>query len=65
MKELPINQIICGNCLEVMREMPDESIDMVMTSPPYWGLRDYGIGPDQLGLELNPEMYRSPDGYIQ
>ncbi len=37
------NKIICGDCLEVMKEMPSESIDMVMTSPPYWGLRDYGI----------------------
>ncbi len=52
-----INKIICGDCLETMRAMPDESIDMVMTSPPYWGLRDYGTGPDQLGLEPTPEMY--------
>lgn len=37
-----INRIICGDCLEVMKEMPDESVDMCMTSPPYWGLRDYG-----------------------
>jgi len=38
-----INKIICGDSLSVMKEMPSESIDMVMTSPPYWGLRDYGI----------------------
>ena len=38
-----INKIICGDCLEVMKEMPDECVDMGMTSPPYWGLRDYGI----------------------
>jgi len=38
-----INKIICGDCLEIMKEMPDESIDMVICSPPYWGLRDYGI----------------------
>ena len=37
-----INKIICGDSLSVMKEMPSESIDMVMTSPPYWGLRDYG-----------------------
>ena len=36
-----INKIICGDCLEVMKEMPDESIDMVLTSPPYDDLRDY------------------------
>jgi len=52
-----INKIICGDCLEVMKEMPNESIDMVITSPPYWGLRDYGTGPDQLGLEPTPEVY--------
>ncbi len=38
-----INKIICGDSLSVMKEMPAESIDMVMTSPPYWGLRDYGF----------------------
>jgi len=43
MKELPINQIINGDCLEVMKEMPDQAIDMIITSPPYWGLRDYGV----------------------
>ena len=38
-----VNKIICGDCLEVMKEMPDECIDMIICSPPYWGLRDYGI----------------------
>ena len=36
--------------------IPDESIDCVVTSPPYWGLRDYGLG-GQLGLEPTPEEY--------
>ena len=31
-----------GNCIEVLKDFPDESIDCVVTSPPYWGLRDYG-----------------------
>jgi len=35
------NKIICGDCLEVMKDMPDKSIDMVLTSPPYDNLRDY------------------------
>jgi len=35
------NQIICGDCLEVMKDIPDKSIDMVLTSPPYDNLRDY------------------------
>jgi len=39
---LPLNQVVEGDCLAVMREFPDESVDFVMTSPPYWGLRNYG-----------------------
>jgi len=31
-----------GNCLDVLATLPDESVDCVVTSPPYWGLRDYG-----------------------
>ena len=38
-------KIIIGNCLEVLREMPDESVDVCVTSPPYWALRDYGSDP--------------------
>ena len=37
-----INKIICGDCLEVMKNIPDNSIDLVVTSPPYDNLRDYG-----------------------
>lgn len=36
--------------------LPDNSIDMIVTSPPYWGLRDYGER-DQVGLEPTPEAY--------
>lgn len=39
-----------------MSELPDKSIQTVVTSPPYWGLRDYGI-EGQLGLEPTPEEY--------
>jgi DNA modification methylase len=41
------------------RELPlaDASVQCVVTSPPYWGLRDYGLGPDTLGLEPTPELY--------
>lgn len=38
-----VNKIICEDCLEGMKQMPNECVDMAMTSPPYWGLRDYGI----------------------
>ena len=39
---LEVNKVYIGNCLEELRKLPSESIDMCVTSPPYWGLRDYG-----------------------
>ena len=36
------NKIYQGDALEVLKTFPDECIDMCITSPPYWGLRDYG-----------------------
>ncbi len=46
------------NCdvLEGLRSLPDESVHCVVTSPPYWGLRDYGT-EGQIGLEATPELY--------
>ena len=38
-------EIYHGNVLDVLRELPDESVQMCCTSPPYWGLRDYGNEP--------------------
>ena len=40
--ELPINQVIHGNCVDILNRFPEESIDMVMFSPPYWWARDFG-----------------------
>ena len=45
-----INSAVCGDVLEIMKRFPDESIDCVITSPPYWQLRDYGW-KGQWGLE--------------
>jgi DNA modification methylase len=45
-----------GDCRAVMAEMEPESVNCVVTSPPYWGLRDYGTD-GQLGLEPTPEAY--------
>jgi DNA modification methylase len=42
--------IIKGDCRDVLRTMESESVHCVVTSPPYWGLRDYGVG-GQLGME--------------
>jgi len=44
------SRIYQGDALEVLRTLPDESVHCVVTSPPYWGLRDYGVD-GQLGLE--------------
>ncbi len=40
-KKLPLNKIICGDAVEVMRTMPSDSVDLVITSPPYDDLRNY------------------------
>ena len=37
-----VGQIVQGDALSVLRSMPDEVIQCVVTSPPYWGLRTYG-----------------------
>ena len=47
-----------GDALTVLRSLPDESIQCCVTSPPYWGLRDYGT-EGQLGLEPTPDAYVS------
>lgn len=48
--------IICGDVKEALATLPDNSVDCVVTSPPYWGLRDYGEA-GQIGLESTPEQY--------
>lgn len=49
-------KLLIGDCRETLKTLPAESIHCCVTSPPYWGLRDYGHG-DQLGLEKTPEEY--------
>ena len=48
--------ILIGDVLDRLRKLPDESVQCVVTSPPYWGLRDYKCA-GQIGLEKTPEMY--------
>jgi DNA modification methylase len=48
--------VMLGDCRQVMAQMEPESVHCVVTSPPYWGLRDYGQD-GQLGLEPTPEAY--------
>lgn len=45
-----------GDCLDVLRTLPDESVQCCVTSPPYFGLRDYGVA-GQIGLEATPELF--------
>jgi site-specific DNA-methyltransferase (adenine-specific) len=53
---MKLNTIYTGDALEVLQTLPDNSIDCVITSPPYWGLRDYNVA-GQLGQEDTPEAY--------
>jgi len=48
--------IMTGDCREVLKTLPDASVNCCVTSPPYWGLRDYGVG-GQIGLERTPDDY--------
>jgi site-specific DNA-methyltransferase (adenine-specific) len=52
MNELPRNQILTGDAVQTLATLPESSIDCVITSPPYYQLRDYGHH-DQLGTEPN------------
>tara|TARA_R100000697_G_scaffold36076_2_gene47886 strand:+ start:3163 stop:4005 length:843 start_codon:yes stop_codon:yes gene_type:complete len=49
-------KILHGSCLDKLKDLEDQSINTCITSPPYWGLRDYGEG-EQLGLEETPEAF--------
>lgn len=53
---MPEFRLICGDALDVLKGMESESVQCVVTSPPYWGLRDYGV-VGQIGLEPTPELY--------
>lgn len=48
--------VYVGDCVESLRTMFDKSVHCCVTSPPYWGLRDYGVS-GQHGLEKTPEEY--------
>lgn len=53
-----MSSILQGDCLEVLKTLPSESVDCCVTSPPYYGLRNYGVDR-QLGLENTIEEYIS------
>lgn len=48
--------VLVGDCRAILRSLPSESVQCCVTSPPYWGLRDYGHA-DQIGQEATPELF--------
>lgn len=51
-----MSKFLCGDAVEQLRTLADGSVNMCVTSPPYYGLRDYGE-EGQIGLEQTPEEY--------
>jgi DNA modification methylase len=49
-------RLLIGDCRERLRELPEKSVHTCVTSPPYFGLRDYGVG-GQIGLEETPDAF--------
>lgn len=50
-----VNKIICGDCIKVMSNIPDNSIDLIVTSPPYDKIRDYkgfSLNLNKIGIEI-------------
>ena len=53
---LDLNKIHCGDCMDVMKDIGSDCVDCIVTSPPYWGLRNYEE-VQQIGLEPTLEEY--------
>lgn len=51
-----VSMIIQGDCLRILKLLESESVQTCVTSPPYWGLRDYGVD-GQIGQEQSPEAF--------
>lgn len=48
-----------GDVIAVLKKLPDQCVDVLVTSPPYFGLRAYKAGPTEIGQEKTPEQYIS------
>lgn len=58
--------LLQGDCREVLRSLPAESINTCVTSPPYWGLRDYGVEPSVWGGDVGCEhVFGSTVGVVK
>ena len=55
-ERLLMNKIICGDSFSELQKLPSETFQTCVTSPPYWGLRNYGH-PNQIGIELDFLQY--------
>ena len=53
---MPNFKILEGDCRQTLKSLPDQSVHCCVTSPPYFGLRDYGC-EDQIGLEQTPDAF--------
>lgn len=63
---MPDFEVRCGDCREMLKSTPDESVDLILTSPPYWSLRDYGSAAETVwGGESGcaHEWERRPEGW--
>ena len=49
-------EIHIGDCVDVLEKLPAKSVHTCITSPPYWGLRDYNVD-GQLGVESTPDEF--------
>src|SRR5713226_5545974 len=49
-------KILIGDCRDVLKSLPDCSVHCAISSPPYFGLRDYGVS-GQMGLEATPDIF--------
>ena len=62
---MPDSRVITGDCIPVMRTMEAGSVQCVVTSPPYWGLRDYGTAEWEGGskeCDHKEGAYRGDEG---
>jgi DNA modification methylase len=53
----PERKILLGDCRETLKQLPDESVQCVVTSPPYFNLRAYGDSDKEIGRERTPEEF--------
>ncbi len=56
-RPVPVDEIVHGEALDVLSRWPDEAVDCLVTSPPYWRQRDYRGRSQQVGREATPDEY--------